>query len=233
MSVRPSMTRSPVACSGLMYCGVPNESPVCVMRVPPALLTASAMPKSATSGWPVVEQDVLRLEVAVDHVVAVRVVERTRDRGRDANGFVDRQLLLAIESRAQRFAFDERHHVEQQLPSASPESNSGSRFGCCRFAVTWISARNRSTPSTAPSSGLQHLERDLALVPQVAREVDGRHAALADQSVDGVAAGRGRNSGGRCAWGARNKLRSCGAGQLGPSRYRMWDVGCGRSHADS
>jgi hypothetical protein len=51
-SVRASMARSPIACSGLMYCGVPSESPVCVMRAPPALCTASAMPKSATSALP-------------------------------------------------------------------------------------------------------------------------------------------------------------------------------------
>ena len=37
--------------------------------------------------------------------------------------------------------------------------------------------------------GVEHLERDVALVPEVAREVDGRHAAGADLALDGVAAG--------------------------------------------
>ena len=100
MSVRPSIARSPVACSGVMYCGVPSESPVCVTRSPPALLTASAMPKSATSGCAVVQQDVLRLEIAVDDAVPVRVVERARHCRRDADRFVDRELLLAIQARA-------------------------------------------------------------------------------------------------------------------------------------
>jgi hypothetical protein len=51
-SVRPVSSRSPVACSGLMYSGVPSDSPVSVSRVPPAALTASAIPKSATRASP-------------------------------------------------------------------------------------------------------------------------------------------------------------------------------------
>jgi hypothetical protein len=35
-----------------MYCGVPSESPVCVIRAPPAFEIANAIPKSATSGCP-------------------------------------------------------------------------------------------------------------------------------------------------------------------------------------
>ena len=46
----PVVSFSPMACSGAMYCGVPSDIPVSVMRLPPALLHASAMPKSATSG---------------------------------------------------------------------------------------------------------------------------------------------------------------------------------------
>ena len=51
-SLRPSSAFSAPACSGLMYAGVPSESPVCVIRWPPACCTASAMPKSATSACP-------------------------------------------------------------------------------------------------------------------------------------------------------------------------------------
>ena len=53
------------------------------------------MPKSATSGPAVVEKDVLRLDVPVNHVVPVRVVERTGDLGGDANCVGDRELLFA------------------------------------------------------------------------------------------------------------------------------------------
>ena len=46
------------------------------------------------------EQDVLRLEVPVDDTLPMRIVERTRYGRRDANGFIDGELLLAVESRA-------------------------------------------------------------------------------------------------------------------------------------
>ena len=51
-SLRPVISRSPIACSGLMYCGVPSDIPVSVILLPPALLAASAIPKSATSTRP-------------------------------------------------------------------------------------------------------------------------------------------------------------------------------------
>ena len=51
-SLRASSCRSAVACSGLMYCGVPMLRPVSVRRGPPASRTASAMPKSASIASP-------------------------------------------------------------------------------------------------------------------------------------------------------------------------------------
>ena len=61
--------------------------------------------------------------------------------------------------------------------------------GCCSAAVVLISTTNRSAPSTAASSGLQHLERDFAIVLQVVREVHGRHAAVPELALDAVAVG--------------------------------------------
>ena len=40
--------------------------------------------------------------------------------------------------------------------------------------------------------GAQHLERDLAVVPEVVGEVDRGHAAAAELALDRVAAGEGR-----------------------------------------
>ena len=96
-----------------MYCGVPNDMPVSVMRAP-ALLAASAMPKSATSAEPSWQHDVFRLDVAMDHAVAMCVVQRRGDLGRDAHGVGHGQLLLAREPLAKRDDLDERHHLEQQ-----------------------------------------------------------------------------------------------------------------------
>ena len=62
----------------------------------------------------VLQQDVLRLDVAVNHGAAVRVAQRVGDFARNAHGVVHRQLALAFEPRAQRLAGDERHHIVQQ-----------------------------------------------------------------------------------------------------------------------
>ena len=51
MSLRVSTSRSPAACSGLMYAAVPIEAPVAVRCSPPPA-SARAMPKSATSTCP-------------------------------------------------------------------------------------------------------------------------------------------------------------------------------------
>ena len=59
----------------------------------------------------VVEQDVFRLDVAVDDVLSMRVVERIRDGGRDADRLVDAELRFAVQFVPQRFAVDERHDV--------------------------------------------------------------------------------------------------------------------------
>ena len=67
-----------------MYAGVPIASPVSVSLSAPAVLTARAMPKSATSGVAALEQDVLGLDVAVDHPVPVGVAQRVRHLARDA-----------------------------------------------------------------------------------------------------------------------------------------------------
>ena len=50
-SLRPSISRSPVACSGLMNAGVPTAIPVIVRREPPS--SARAIPKSVTVARPV------------------------------------------------------------------------------------------------------------------------------------------------------------------------------------
>jgi len=44
-----------------------------------------------------VQQDVLRLDVAVDDAVRVRLAERVGDLARDAQRLVDRKLALAVE----------------------------------------------------------------------------------------------------------------------------------------
>ena len=63
--------------------------------------------------------------------------------------------------------------------------------GCWRLAVILISAQEPLGAEHRGELGPQHLERDLAVVPEVVREVDGRHAAGAELALDAVAVRQG------------------------------------------
>ena len=63
---------------------------------------------------PFMQEDILRLEIAVNHVVSMRIVERAGDAAGDAHGLLDRKLLLAIQPMTKRFSLDVGHHVEEQ-----------------------------------------------------------------------------------------------------------------------
>ena len=78
-----------------MYCGVPSERPVCVIRWPPALLHGERDAEIGDQRVAALQQDVLRLDVAMDHAVRVRVVERVGHFAGDAHRVVDRQLPFA------------------------------------------------------------------------------------------------------------------------------------------
>ncbi len=101
------------------------------------------------------------------------------------NRLVDRELLLAIEPAAQRFALDERHHVEQQsVRFARIEQRQQVRVLQVGrdpdLAQEPLDAEHRA------EFRLEQLERDVAVVAEVAREVHGRHAADADLPLDAV-----------------------------------------------
>ena len=65
------------------------------------------------------QEDVLGLDVAVDHPTPMRVVERIRDLTGDPDGLVDAELGLAIQLVAKRLALDVRHDVEQESVGGS------------------------------------------------------------------------------------------------------------------
>ena len=62
----------------------------------------------------IMQQDVLGLDVPMDHVVPMGVVKRQGDLLRHLQRFLNRQLLLAIELLSQRFALDVGHHVVEE-----------------------------------------------------------------------------------------------------------------------
>ena len=58
------------------------------------------------------QKDVLWLDVAMDHALPVRIVERARNLRSNADRIAHRQLLLARKPITQRFARHKRHHVK-------------------------------------------------------------------------------------------------------------------------
>ena len=137
----------------------------------------------------VVQQDVLGLDVAVHDAMPMRVLQRRRHLGGDADRVVDRQLLLAIEPRAQRLAVDEGHHVEQLSRRVSRVEQ--------RQDVRMLQAgRDLDLLEEALGAdhrrqlGVQHLHRHLAVMARVRREIDGRHPAAAELALDRVSVGQ-------------------------------------------
>ena len=103
---------------------------------------------------------------------------------------VDGELPLALEARAKRLAFDVRHHVVQQaVRLAGVEQRQQVRVLQVRrdldLAQESLGAEHRG------ELRLEHLDRDVAVVLEVVREVDRRHAARAELALDAVAVGEG------------------------------------------
>ena len=99
------------------------------------------------------EQQVLGLDVPVDHAVLVGVLQRLRRLARDPERVLHRELPLAPEPVAQALALDERHG-EPELPGRPRRSRGPCRmWGCCSRAASRISRWKRSGPSEADSSG--------------------------------------------------------------------------------
>jgi hypothetical protein len=90
-----------------MYCGVPSDRPVCVGD-------AEVGHQGMLAPRPALQQDVLRLDVAVDDPLCVRVGEGIGHLAGQLERVLQRELRLAHEPRPQRLAGDQRHHVVQQ-----------------------------------------------------------------------------------------------------------------------
>ncbi len=155
-------------------------------------------------GAAVMQENVLRLDVAMDDAAAMGIVEGTRHLGGDAHGVGDRELLVANEAIAEGLALDEGHDVE--------EDRSSLRVG---IAGTRVEEREnvrvlevgggldlREEAFGADDGGefgAEDLDGDGAIVLQVVRQVHRGHAALAKLALDPVAVGE---AGGECGgWG--------------------------------
>ena len=96
------------------------------------------------------------------------------------------KLRLAVEPRAQRLALDERHHVvEQPVRLARVEQRQDVRMLQVRRDLDL--GEEPLDPSDGAELGIEHLERDLAVVPEVVARGRPSPCRRADLALDRVA----------------------------------------------
>ena len=133
---------------------------------------------------PTLEEDVLRLDVAVNHAPGVRVVERQRDLLQQARGIERRQRSLRCETLGQRLAVDVPHHEEDDavlLVGAVDGDDVGVRELCRGpgFAQEPVAHSRRLGQMRG-----QHLDRDFPVKIDIDREIDDAHPAATELSQD-------------------------------------------------
>ena len=135
------------------------------------------------------QQDVLGLDVAMDDAEGMRGAEGVGHFARNQQRGLDGQLLLALQSRAQRFASDERHHVIQQpVGGTTIEQRQNVRVLQARGGLDL--AQKAPTAERRAQVGVQHLDGHITIVLEIVREVHGGHATGAEFAVDAVAVGQ-------------------------------------------
>ncbi len=125
------------------------------------------------------EHDILGLDVAVDHALAVRVAQRGGDFPRDAQSLGERQPRLAGEPAPQRLSLNVRHDVvEKSVGRAGVDQGEDAGViqpGCDRdLALETLELDARG------EMRMENLDGDRTAVLQVPGQIDGRHAAAAD-----------------------------------------------------
>jgi hypothetical protein len=145
-------------------------------------------PKVRDQRRAVVQQDVLRLDVAVNHPVPVSVVQRGRYLGGNAHRIRDGKLLLALQSVAEGFPLHERHHVVGGAVGRA-RIDQAEDVGVLQVGDGLDLAEKPLGADDRGKLGPEHLDGDLPIVLEILREIHGRHAARTQLPLDPIAVG--------------------------------------------
>src|SRR5437762_1109546 len=186
-------------------------------------------PEVGDEGLSLLEENVLRLEIAMDDVMPVRVVEGAGDRCRYADRLLDGELLLAIEALSERLAFDEGHDIEQRPVRRLARVEERKEIRMLEMGSDADLGEEAFDAHDGGELRVEDLEGDLAVVLEVAREVDRRHAAGADLALDDVAIGERTNELFSQLWHGANVMRPRGAGQTlmeprSRTSFQIWNI---------
>lgn len=145
-----------------------------------------ATPKSASNDRPllVVDEDVVGLDVTVDHAVPVPVVEGVGDLGEDPPCLLRRQPSLAPQARPQGFIPYVAHH-EVGEPFRLPERVEGNDVGMSETGGR-AGLPAETLAGFALGGGVEgaDLHGHQTVEYEVARKVDGTHTASSEQPED-------------------------------------------------
>src|SRR2546422_731022 len=140
-------------------------------------------PEIAHHGMAGFEEDVLRLDVAMHDIMAVGVAQGVRNLARDLHRLGDRELACSVQPIPQRLSFDVGHHVIQQTGGFARiverqdvrVREAGRDFDLLEKPLR---AERRG------ELGLQHLDSDPAMMLEVLSEIDRRHPAAPQLTLD-------------------------------------------------
>jgi hypothetical protein len=141
-------------------------------------------------GMALVEQDVLRLDVAVENPVPVRVGERGGHAPSQGDGLGRGEPGQPVQAGTERSLPDVGHHVER-VAGRLARVEQREDVGVLELGDRGDLPEELGHPDAAHRFGADHLDRDGSTVAHVAAEVHGAHATGAQLGVDQVAVGDG------------------------------------------
>ena len=151
------------------------------------------------------QEDVLGLDVAVDHSAPVGAVEGVGDFPGQADGLLQRELPPLLEPVAQRLALDPGHGVPEE-PAGIAGVEHRQDVGVVEAGGDPDLAEEPLGAEAGGQLGAHELDGDRALVPEVAGAVDRGHPALAELLLDLVA--------------VTERVREAGAGWVHEAAWR-------------
>ncbi len=171
--------------------GCPHRHPRLRQAVPLRRRDRPTDAKIRDQRVPAAQEDVLRLDVAVDDVMAMGEAQGVGDLAGDRERIVERELSLAEKPSTQRLTLDVRHSVV--------EGAAGLTAVVQRDDMRMVQAcGDGNLPQESLGTecggehGIQDLESDGAIMLQVPGEEHGPHSPTPDLALDRVAVGQRR-----------------------------------------
>jgi hypothetical protein len=131
---------------------------------------------------PVLKKNVLRLEIAMNHSVRMRIVEGVADGDRDLHRLLDGELVLAVQALSKALTIDIRHYVVQ-LPVRLAGVEQRKQVGVLQVRRHFDLGQETFRAKDGAQFRTEHLECDASVVFEIAREIDGGHSSTASLAL--------------------------------------------------